>query len=723
MRLLLIILLVPNLIIAQQLSNDSLIVKHTLQKVLPETDLKKTSSSLLGKLPVSKDTFRKKKIPFHGSVLLQSQYIYTPEAPLSSGGFYTTIGVNAKTEIFKLPLSMGVQVTMHDKQIRADYTTFNVSFDANGYKDKLKSDYLSRISSLPTYFGNEMGAQLSHFEDSLKDYEKYKNILSKSDYYSQLNGYSQQLKTVEDSLAKDSTSTTLKEDYKYLNDTIGKLKGIAEKYSNMESYRRQYPDYVKKLDSYYQYIDKIKNTSDITSIAGIQDSLKNVGLLTRANRILSGIQGFGIGRVSLNLSRYTVQSQSIYGFNVDYLWRKAIYTGIGAGFAAPYSYQFAPAAFISDNPLAKFNFHRIMMYARVGYGPARGDHIHLIWMSYMDRFTAPPATIVSPVSPPANSVLSLEAQQKISRILTFNGEVAVSNSSFLHRSASFVPFSIHSFNFAALLALKGSIIRTHTNFGIKGEVVSGDFNTVGNLFLRRDIASYTADLRQSLFRSRVTFTTMLNHSFQGFDGHSTRLQYLTLANALSTHMSFATYTISYMLAEQMPYGHSSSPFTSASHSLSLIQQYPYSAGRVRFMTSLTNTYFQTRTIGPEFGSYTFSLQNGLQQDITFAKGTIWRIGAGSTYMRYVGNSPAAPGYWAETGNTFAVKKILSLTYMARYTHDGLTADNIRGTASLTLTIYKGLKFMGRASVSKSLGNSQYPSYNNINATAGLNYAW
>lgn len=723
MRLILFILLLPNLLLAQQVSSDSLIVKHTLQKISPESDLKKAySSSPISKL-ISKDTFRKKKIPFHGSVMLQSQYIYTPEAPLSSGGFYTTIGINAKTEIFKLPLSVGLQLTLHDRQVRADYTMFNISFDAKGYKDKLKNDYLSRISSLPAYFGNEMGTKLSHFEDSLKDYENYKNTLSKPEYYNQLSTYTKQLKAIEDSIAKDTICSIIYEDYQYLRDTITKLKAIAEKYSNMENYKRQYPEYTKQLNSYHQYLDKIKSTPDITSIAGIQDSLKNVGLLTKVNRLLSGIQGFGIGRIGLNLSRYTVQSQSIYGFNIDYLWRRNIFTGIGAGFAAPYSFQFAPNTLITNNPLAKFNFHRIMMYARVGYGPIKGNHIHLIWMSYMDRFTPPASTIESPITPPANSVFSLEAQQKITKILTLNADVAISNSSFIRRSASFIPFNIHAFNLAAQLALKGSITKTNTNFGIKGEVVTSDFTTVGNLFLRHDIAGYTADIRQGFFKSKLTFSTAVTHSFQGFDGHSQHLQYLNVNNTLSTHLRFATYTISYMLMEQMPYGHVDFSSRSESHSASLLQQYPYQIGHTRFMTSVTSTYFQTRFTAAEFGSYTFSLQNGLQQDITFPKGPMWRIGAGSSYMRYVGSTPTAYGYWVETGNTFTVKKILSLTYMARYTHDGITAESIRGTAALTLTIYRGLKFTGRASVSKSLGTSIYPTYTNINATAGLNYAW
>lgn len=732
-----------------------------LSKTISNSPVQKTISVPLKKLSVLKDSTNKKKIFFTGEVQLQSQYINNSYSLPSANGFYSTIGFSGKLTAFKMPLTLGLNLTFHNEQFRADFTSFNVGFDPNGFKDGLKNNYLSYIKSLTNYFGNEVGEELKHFEDSLKNYDKYKNILSSPNYYKQLNSYTKELQALKDTALKatkdslhsgkdststiDSTALAAKKRLEYLNDTINKLKKIAQEYENLENYRKQNLDLVKMLDKYHTDVDKIKNTENILSLPGIEDKLKKAGMWDKKTSALAGIQKFNIGKVPLNLSRYTIQGQSIYGFNVDYLYKKALYAGIGLGFAAPYNFSVTPNTLLTGvNPLGKFNFHRLAGYIRLGYGGLNENHIHLIWTGYGDRLTSVANDTILPIVAPANSVLSVEAQQKINSFLKFNAEIATSNSSFFHRAASVDPINIRSpFNYAAMAAIKGNLTKLGLSFGLKGEAISTGFGTSGNVFLRSGVASYTADIKKSFLKNKVTLSSAFSQNFQGYDGRSQSMEFITSTSSATVRAAaFATYVLSYTLFKQLPYMNNTGVSGALNHNISLQQQYTSKIKKTKLLTTIGSIYGSNK-VSASAGlpaQSTLNLQASLTQDMFFTHGIQWHLGAGLTYI--TGLSPTGPdtvsvpttsnhplGYWTEMGNTIAIKKALTLSYQVRYTRDGINPDNIRASANATVTLYRGLRLTLRGTYTNTVGtpntqlNIATTPNTNINVTAGLSYAF
>lgn len=683
----------------------------------------------------------KQKPPFHGTTGIETRYVNNSFAPSSTNGFYTTARIAVQVSILKIPLNAGISLQMHDEQFRMDYTALNLNFDVNSYKNSLKSQYQDYIGDIKNYFGNGLGQVIEQFQDSVGQFEKYKSMLSDKNYYNQITQYTSQLSQMEDSLRiplpqgndfSDSTLLNVKIDtalynrYTKTKDSLNILKGVPEAYKKLNSYVKKHQQYSQMLEEYKGYVDKVKNMDDITKLPNAETTLGKAGINISKFNFLSGVQKMNIGRVAADVSRYTFRQQTLYGVQLDYLIKKKIYVGAAFGWASQFNMQLTPS-FYFNREYKSFNASRLAGYLRGGYGALNDNHVHVIWTGFGDKFHNTSSIIMEQITTQANSVLSVEFLQKIGKAVTIKGEAATSNSSNSDRSASYVPLvSKPPFNYAAYAEVAGDIKITHSKITARGEVVSGNFISMTVPFLRRNMAGYALGLEQSLFKDKVTYSGMLQHSFQNYADKRMLNAIISSSNTLMIQASEkATFQLYYGWFGNIPGKESILPNMNQTHTATLAQQYGYGGKKVRMTTVLSSAYSYSSTEAPEQHIPSIhNIQQGLQQQFVFPKQISWNIGAGGIYRTQpiTTDNNNGWGWWAETGNTFAIKKAANLKYQLKYLYDPFWRHQLNISHTTEINLYKGLRLNLSGMYFINL-TKQYASSNRINATAGIAYSW
>lgn len=678
----------------------------------------------------------KQKPPFHGTTSIETRYVNNSFAPSSTNGFYTTARIAAQVSILKIPLNAGVSFQMHDKQFRMDYTAMNLNFDVNSYKDKLKTQYQDYIGDIKNYFGDGLGQIMEQFQDSVGQLEKYKSMLSDKDYYRQTKQYASQVTQMEDSLRipfnGDSLNyswtpdSSLYKRYTETKDTLNVLRNVPAAYKNLSNYVKKYQQYSQMLDEYKGYVDKVKNMDDITKLPNAETALGKAGINIPKFNFLSGVQKMNIGRVAADVSRYTFRQQTLYGVQLDYLIKKKIYVGGAFGWASQFNMQLTPS-FYFNREYRSFNATRLAAYLRGGYGALNDNHVHVIWTGFGDKFQNTTSIIMERITAQANSVLAVEFLQKIGKSVIIKGEAATSNSSNSNRSASYVPLvSKPPLSYAAYTEVTGDIKITHSKITARGEVVSSNFISMTAPFLRKNIAGYSLGLEQSLFKDKVTYSGMLQHSFQNYADKRRLNALISSSNTLMIQASEkATFQLYYGWFGNIPGKESILPNVNQTHTATLAQQYSYGGKKVRMTTVLSSAYSYSRTEAPEQHMPPMhNMQQGVQQQFVFPKQISWNIGVGGLYrtqpITVTDNNGL--GWWAETGNTFAIKKVANLKYQLKYLYDPLWRHQLNISHTTDINLYKGLRLNLSGMYFINL-TKQYAFSNRINATAGIAYSW
>lgn len=660
------------------------------------------------------------KITFTGSVSADGEYVSRTNLPQSANGFYSRVGVNGGVKIGNLPFNAGVTVNFRNNKLWADYTLMNFTFDSKGFLSGLKNNYLDYLSDIGNFYSKEMADMLKGYQDSLTRLGDLKNTLSSSSYYDKVRELTGNYKTLQDSVTKGSMDSCVYEDYSRISDSIAYYKNIVNEFSSLEKYKDTNRQMQQYLDKYNSYVDSVKNMKDILSVDGMKDQLLKSGLLSKQDLNFSGIKKLGIGRVNLDLSDFTARGQSIYGFNVDYLIKNLLYTGVGLGMASPNNYQFNPTLNSLNKPI-KMNFTRWLGYLRLGVGKPEEDHVHLIWQMYGDKFTHTTSNNTF-VSAPANSVLALVFNKGVKDAVTFSGEFATSNSSDSLRAATFLPFEVVNkkpkLNFALQTAIKGQIKKTQTTLGVKAKAISQHFRSAGNLFMRRDYAEYSVSLAQPLFAGKVNLSSMFTHNFSGVFSGQNPTSFINVNSTLNiSPVQFVTYILTYNYIKQLQ--QNATGYTLNSHQLTAIQQYQYGNDKTHGTTSLTFSYIQTGTGTPETPVNNRTLQGGLNQQVTLPKNITLSAGGGISAVQLNGNFQRL-AYWAESSGKFSIKSKCNIMYSMRYVKDPGGLSNIFANATLSAQLYKGLQLRAGEQLQTILNDR---TTFNTQTTLGLSYTF
>lgn len=631
------------------------------------------------------------KVTFSGTVSAVGEYVSNSNLPVQSNGFYSHTGISGGVQIGSLPFKASVIINYRNNKVWADYTLMNLSFDTKNFTAGLKSSYLDYLSDMGNFFPKDLAGMVKGYSDSLNRFNDLRNTMSDPSYYDKLRQYNKQYNSLQDSIFKQTADSCTVDEYNRISDSIAKYKNIAKEFESLDKYKSANKDLQKQLDFYNGYIDSVKNMKDILSDAGVKNELRKSGILSKGEQAFGGIQKMGIGRVNFQLSDYTSRSQSVLGFNFDYLFKDIIYTGVGLGVASPNNFQFNPSFTNLNQPL-KINFSKFIGYFRIGIGKPEQDHLHLIYLSYGEKFSSNTSNINTYQPAPANSVLSLVFKKGVKEAVSFEGEVATSNSSFSERKATFSPFYTENKkwkpNFAIKTVISGQIKKTRTQMSVKANAISPNYQSAGNLFQRRDYADYGITLAQPLLKNCLNISTIYAHNFTGaFSGLNPSSFINLTSNIRATPFSSATYILQHTYTKQI------NKLTSGglnNHLISFIQQYTYGGKKVQCSTIATVNYTQNKSGTNEFARENRVLQGNLAQHFVVGKGFGISVSSGVSMMS-TNNVFQKPAYWVETGNSFNIKQKCTLQYSVKYMKDMSGYDNVYSTMSITATLYKGLQ--------------------------------
>lgn len=685
------------------------------------TDYYKTQlNGTLGKLNFL-DKINHSKVTFSGSVSAEGEYISNYSLPESANGFYYRTGITGAIKVGQIPFNAGVTINYRNKKVWAGYTLANFSFDYKGFLTGLKSSYLDYLSDIGNFYPTDLAGMVKGYQDSLNRFNDLKGTLTDKSYYDKLRQFNIDYKSLQDSVLKGNTDSCAYEDYERVSDSIKQYKNMASEFANLEKYKSANTDLAKYLNDYNGYLDSVKNMKNVLSNPDVKTQLSKSGLLSKEALSFSGVQKLGIGRVNLELSEFTSRNQSIYGFNFDYLIKGVIYAGVGLGLASPNNYQFNPSLTNLNQPI-KINFSKYLGYLRFGLGTPEEDHLHLIYLSFGDKFSNYATSMNPTLPPPANSVLSLVYKKKFKELVTLEGEFATSNSSFTKRSATFSPLEIENkkvrLNYAARTLITFKVKKTSTTASIKGTLISNAFRSAGNFFQRRDFAEYSIALTQPAFDNKLNVSFLLNHSFNGIFSNTNPTSFINMNSTVSgSPFSFLRLTVNYTYLKQVLFSGRESGLNS--HQLTFNQQYNYGKGKVNGITVATLSYTDSKNGRSEAHMNNRVFQGGLMQGINLPKGISLNIGAGISYLQSNGVYQT-PTYWIETGNNFNIKSVCSINYSFKYLKDYSGRSNFYATAGLNATLYKGLQFRITEQLQILAGIQRLF---NTQTMAGLNYTF
>lgn len=661
------------------------------------------------------------KISFRGNIFSEVSYVLNSTLPPDNNGVYGRTGLSGQLKLGSLPFDAGITVNYRNNRVWADYTIMNFNFDTKGFVSGLKNNYLKYLSDIDNFYPSDLSKQLNSYQDSLQKLEALDKQLNSSSYYSKLRDYQSAQRILEDSVILNKADSCTVEDYSRICDSIAHYKSLSNQYASLDSFRAQNTHLQKYLDKYTGYVDSIKNAKDLLSMPDINTALEKAGIMDKAGSIFGGIQKLGIGRVNINLSEFTSRSQSVYGFQFDYLYKKLLYAGVGLGMASPNNFQFNPTLNNLQQPI-RFNFHRWLGYFRIGIGKPEDSHLHLIYLSYGDKFTTTGNNLTSNqfAPAPANSVLALAFKKLFKEPIAIEGEIASSNSSFSQRNATFLPFNLASkknaINFAARTSVSASIKKTLTRLNLKGLVVSRDFRSAGILFQRSDFAEYAIGIQQSVPGNIVNFSSLFTQNFSGIFSGNMPVSFLTVTSSASAApASFMQLNVLHTYIKQT--GATSTRMNS--HNLSLTQTYTYGKERCKGVSSVTLTYNLMESKVSEQPSRRNTLQANLNQIVNLNKGISINGGAGCSIFKDLTEN-IKPTYWIESGSQFRIKQKCDISYNLRYLHDASGLSNVMCSAGLNAQLYKGLslriseQFMYMAGGLKQLNNQ---------TTASLSYSF
>lgn len=592
-----------------------------------------------------------------------------------------------------MPFETGVIVNFKDSRFWTDFTVVNFTFDTREFATSIKNSYLNYLSDLSNFYPKELAKQLNNFRDSISRYEKVKEVLSQSSYYDRLRELKLERNKLEQFISNPGIDSSLIRSYEKIIDSMTAYTSLANEFERLGKFKDENKYLKEELDKYNNYIDSVKNTKDILTLQNARKDLEKAGFLNKSSKFFTGIQKLGIGRTALELTEFTSRNQFVYGFTIDYLHKNVLYTGAGVGLASPVNTQFNPTFNNIFQP-PPFQFNRCIGYLRLGIGKPEENHLHLIYLSYGDKFnnTLTP-TLNQDMSPaPANAVLSIDYKRIISKTIISEGEVAVSNASFNDRNATFSPLEVKgkklNLNYAARLALVIRLEKSATQIGLKAMSVSPNFRTAGNVFQRRDFAEYSISLTQPVWKNKVQLTSVINHILTGIYTRNNRASiFITNTSVGFNPLTFLNLAISHQYLNQQTLQRYTITNT---HTLGLLQVYSYGGKKCKANTQINFTYILT---GNQMEGKSFSnqmLQIALNQNLQLQKGVNINIGAGAIVLQEMQHNKRI-SYWMETGNRFFIKNKCQLFYNIRYMTDYSKNPISQVNCGIQAQLYKGLE--------------------------------
>ncbi len=654
------------------------------------------------------------------SISAEGEYISNSNLPENMNGFYYRTGINGGLKIGQLPFNAGVTLNYRNNRVWADYTLMSFTFDSKGFLSGLKTSYLDYLSDMGSFYTKELTEKVMSYQDSMNRLNDLQGTLTDQKYYDKLRQFNFAYKNIQDSIAKQTADSCTYEEYERVSDSINQYKNMAKEFASLEKYKSSNTDLQQYLNKYNNYVDSVKGMKNILSESGIKSELSKAGLLSKPAMSFSGIQKLGIGRVNLQLSEFTARSQSIYGFNVDYLFKGILYAGVGLGIASPNNFQFNPSLSNLNQPI-KMNFSRFLGYLRLGIGTPEENHLHLIYLSYGDKFNSTTNLQNTFAPAPANAVLSLEYKKKFKEFVTIEGEFATSNSSYTNRAATFSPIETGTkklqLNFALRTAISSKIKKTATSATVKANAISTAFRSAGNLFQRHDFAEYSIALNQPLFNNKLSLNVLFNHNFSGIFSGINSMSYINMNSVVTaTPFAFVHLILNHNFIKQI----SSSGINGlSSQMINLTQQYVYGKEKVRGTTGITFGYTESKSENSEAPVQNRMYQAGLTQTIILPKSVTINL-TGGTSTSQVNGMVQKPSFWIETGNSFNIKSRCSINYNFRYLRDYMGYSNYFTQAGISATLYKGLQLRITEQLQIQTGLHRMI---NTQTMAGLNYAF
>jgi hypothetical protein len=485
-----------------------------------------------------------KAVSFRGRIEVGARQTFLQNSgALEQPSNYVRFGGQGTLTVFGIPLSLGSTISTEQVPFRQPMNLLNIGLDGDQLRRNLQdrtrrlAEARSRgmLSQLPTQIPDEIPeAPRAPSEDEMRAKIQEKLSAEAQRKYQQMQDSAAYYRTYSDSLdrvvdERTSTARTMndvskidslrreasakRERAEAMRDSAMAIYAQADQQyetarRKYETAKAQYEQRRRDLDSLRQIgLYQLPNPSDTLGTT-IQNAPND--LISRAERILSGVEIFKVGRMVVNTTRFTVWGAPITGAQLAVRPIPKLYLE-ALGSKNLDRTDRPPTTGVIVNPT------RDLGMLRVGWGERNKAYVRLNMMYAEDRKnTIPRDGITRLILPQQNAVVSVDFRVPINQDkIMLEGEVATSVHS---RDTEFQRFGLGEIPNLSVqqsgaqgviwndkaITLRGVLQPWKgSRVSILGNQVGTGFRTLGNAFMRTDYRNGQFDIEQTLLKNKL----------------------------------------------------------------------------------------------------------------------------------------------------------------------------------------------------------------------------
>jgi hypothetical protein len=444
-------------------------------------------------------------------------------------GMYQLAQLDQGFSLYGVPLIAEGTGVMDNGQFMKDYSSYSVNLDTRAFlgmlENRAKNAEQSKLASDRSHLPN---GQKMNLADSMKSFDSIRAKLVSPSYQSEIYAAQQRFKKLEDSLSrteekhiKDSAGKDENAVKKSENDSLKKEQGrnkgsdsLSKSKSvdttELHSLRMKIAAYEKLEKRYNELFEIKKNYNKLSQPDSLEksytnkyssdknqynnpDYVKNVlshnKMLAPYEKFIMGFQYFKIGRITEEMSDFTLHNFMMNGVSIGYRVNN-IYVSGGYG---------NEQAIINPYLITGVNvptYHRTVEYASVGFGAPDKSNLYATVISISD-----PGSINTLQE--NNWIFDLTKKIVIAKNFDIEGELAHSFFKYLPNKADTSEPPITALNnndIAYAIKTHGIIPGINTDVAAQFLQVGENYVSLGNQFLLSGTSTYRAQLKQRISR-------------------------------------------------------------------------------------------------------------------------------------------------------------------------------------------------------------------------------
>lgn len=389
-------------------------------------------------------------IVFSGSTKLETQSArrqgYKAEVPVR----FTNIELYPVLSIYGIPFSSNILLSTQQESAKQSINSFGLNFDFVEFKSKLKQRLSDKAGELIN----------SELADKKKDLENKVTLKAKLEM------------------------TTNQEEI----DSLKKVLALLEEATG-------------SAEEIKSEIEKLENPENL------KQNLERFNLISGSEKILMGIQAFGIGTTYPNYTPHTLSGVPVSGVNIE---------------VTPAFLYLAFSGVLNQRAVTNSAYRRNLIAGRIGAGTKEESHLHITGLYINDdEFSIVTDSANLTLTPKANYIFGLEGKLRLfGNKLIFEGETVGSVLTRDVRAADLEHDAIPRFvrklvqpkisssvDFMYAAKTSYNLEETSTKISLGMKMIGPGFTSLGVPNLRTDYLGYKGKIDQKLFNRRISILT------------------------------------------------------------------------------------------------------------------------------------------------------------------------------------------------------------------------